>query len=83
MFYRHNRAPLPQDGIYLTILLLLLGSVVLGVALMLLGGELWDDPGVSWAGFWIAGVSAPLYLFFRWLGLREARRRVEAERRGR
>ncbi|HLS68400.1 MAG TPA: hypothetical protein VK035_03585 [Kiloniellales bacterium] len=79
MIYRRNNEPLPQDGIYRAILLLMIANVVIGVGLMLLGGELWDSPAISRAGFWLAIVSALLYLFFRWLGRREVRRRREAE----
>lgn len=76
MIYRRGAHPLPGEGIYLTILLMLIANVCIGVALMLLGGELWDNPAISRAGFWLAIVSAPLYLFFRWLGRREMQRRA-------
>lgn len=75
MLYRGNREPLPRDGIYLTILVLLIANVIIGIVLMLLAGELWNNPAVSRAGAWLAGVSGLLYFFFRWLGRRETRRR--------
>ncbi|HLW26256.1 MAG TPA: hypothetical protein VKY54_00880 [Kiloniellales bacterium] len=80
MFYRRKAHPLPQEGPYLIIPLLLLANVSIGVILMLLGGEVWDNPLVSRGGFWLAIVSAVLYLFFRWIARREARRHEQRAR---
>jgi len=77
MFYRRDREPLPRDGIHLAIMMLLGFNVVLGVALMLLGGEIWKDPGVSRFGSWLALLSAGFYIFFRWFQRREAQRRQQ------
>lgn len=83
MFYRRDKEPLPQSGIHRTILWLMVANVVAGVALMLLGGELWEDPAIRRFGTWLAVISGALYLFFRWLARREAaRRRAEAEGKG-
>lgn len=79
MFYRRDKEPLPQDGIYRVILWLMVANVVTGATLMLLGGELWEDPGIRRFGTWLAVISGALYFFFRWLARREARRRAEAE----
>lgn len=75
MFYRRDKEPLPKDGIYLVILGLMLVNIVVGVALMLLGGEVWDNAAVSRFGSWLALLSGGFYLFFRWFGRREAARR--------
>jgi len=79
MFYRRSKEPIPRDGIYLAILGLLVVNVVAGVALMLLGGELWDNPEISRAGAWLAGITGLLYIFFRWFGIREARRKARVK----
>ena len=67
--------PFPQDSIYRSILLVLVVSVLAGAALALLGELVWRREEVSETGTWIALVSAGLYVFFRFLGAREARRR--------
>lgn len=68
--------PLPRDGIYRTILLVLVVSLLLGAALALAGDFLWHSPGLSQAGTWLALASGGAYLFFRILGVREARKRA-------
>lgn len=83
MLSRRDKEPLPQDGIYLVILWLMIANLFIGIGLMLLGGELWDNPAISRFGSWLALVSGALYFVFRWLGRREARRRrAEAEGKG-
>ncbi len=68
--------PLPRDGIYRSILWVLVLSVVAGAAMALLGGLVWRREDVSETGTWIVLVSGGIYLVFRWLGAREARRRT-------
>ena len=70
--------PPPNDGIYRAILLVLVLSVVAGAAITLAGQFVWQRPDISELGAWIALVSGAIYLVFRWLGAREARRRVQA-----
>jgi threonine/homoserine efflux transporter RhtA len=69
--------PLPQDGIYRAILMVLVLSVLAGAALALLGELVWQREDMSETGTWIALVSGGLYVVFRFLGAREARRREE------
>ncbi len=68
--------PLPRDGIYRSILWVLVLSVVAGAAMALLGGLVWRREDVSETGTWIVLVSGGIYLVFRWLGAREARRQA-------
>ncbi len=70
---------LPDDGIYRAILIVLVVSVLAGVAIALVGEYLLRSDPVSRAGAWFAIVSGAIYFFFRWLGRRETRRRA-AER---
>ena len=73
--------PLPEDGIYRAILIVLVGSVVIGAVMSLAGELVWHNEAISQAGGWIAVVSGVIYFIFRWLGRREAakqaRRRSE------
>lgn len=71
-----DRPPLPRDGIYRSILWVLVLSVVAGAAVTLLGALVWHREDVSETGIWIVLVSGGIYLVFRWLGAREARRRA-------
>ncbi len=72
--------PLPQDGIYRSILLVLVISVVIGAAVALAGELVYHDEAISRAGAWIAVLSGVIYLIFRILGRREARRQAERRR---
>jgi len=67
-------SPLPKDGIYRTILLVLVGSVIAGAILALAGESYFGDPAISNVGTGIVVICGGLYLFFRLLGRREARR---------
>ncbi len=70
-----QRPPLPSDGIYRTILWVLVLTIVVG-AIATIGGEtVWHDPAISNLGAIVALVGGALYAFFRWLGMREAKRR--------
>ncbi len=66
---------MPDDGVYRAILIVLVVSVVAGVATMLTGERLFHSPAMETAGAGLALVSGAVYFFFRWLGRREARRR--------
>ncbi len=78
-----NSPPLPGDGIYRAILLVLTLSVCTGVIAVLVGRLAMHNEAVSEAGLWLAMVSAGIYAFFRWLGVRETRRRAGAAENGR
>ena len=71
---RGGSAPLPESGIYRTILFLLVADVVAGVLIALAGELLWQDPAIRLFGSVLALVGAALYAFFRWLGARQTRR---------
>lgn len=70
--------PLPDDGIYRTILIVLVVSLIIGAILALAGDLLWQSPGLSQAGTGLVIVSGGAYVFFRIFGAREARRRARA-----
>jgi hypothetical protein len=72
-----SKAPLPDDGIYRAILLVLVISLLAGAAISLAGEYILQSKPVSRAGAWLAIVSGAVYFFFRWFGRREARRRTE------
>ena len=70
--------PPPNDGIYRAILLVLVLSVAAGGAIALAGRFVWQRTDIGELGTGIALVSGAIYLVFRWLGMREARRRAQA-----
>jgi hypothetical protein len=78
-----NPPPLPGDGIYRSILLVLALSVCTGAVAVLVGRLVLHNEALSEAGMWLALMSAGIYAFFRWLGVREARRRAGAANNGR
>lgn len=71
--------PLPDDGIYRAILVVLVISVLGGVIVALAGEFVLGSKAIGRAGGWLAVVSGAIYFVFRWLGRREARKR-EADR---
>ncbi len=74
----------PRDGIYLTILWILVADVLIGAVLALVGDYVLEDPAISRLGVAMALIGGALYAVFRWLGARErARRRAAARRPGR
>ena len=79
---RRETPPLPKDGIYRTILWVLGIDIVAGVLLAIAGETLFHSPALSNLGTALALIGAVLYLVFRLLGAREARRRAEDEERG-
>ncbi len=72
---RRDAPPLPKDGIYRTILWVLVIDIVAGVLLAILGETLLNSPTLNQLGAALALVGAALYVVFRILGAREARRR--------
>jgi hypothetical protein len=77
-FYRQS-PPLPQEPIWRWILGVLAFSTVAAVLIAILAGERWGNPALSSVAGWSAIVTGVLYIFFRWLGAREARRRAEGQ----
>lgn len=74
---RRAPPPLPQDGIYRTILWALVLTVVSGALVAIAGDTVYHDPAMSRVGTGAALIGAALYVLFRFLGAREAMRRAE------
>jgi uncharacterized protein YjeT (DUF2065 family) len=71
-----SRPPVrPGDGIYRTILWVMVVTVVLGALLAIVGETQLQDPALRRLGMATAVIGAAIYAFFRVLGAREARRR--------
>lgn len=67
----------PGDGVYVMILGLMVANVMVGAVLALVGEALLGSPAVSLFGTWLAVGGGLGYLFFRWLGSREQKKRSE------
>ncbi len=65
----------PGDGVYVMILGLMVANVMVGAVLALVGERLLGSPAVSLFGTWLAVGGGGGYLFFRWLGSRERKKR--------
>ncbi len=81
----HKPPALPDDRLYRAILLVLLISLLAGVGTAVAGQVILRSAAAAAAGAWLAVVSGIVYCFFRWLGRREARRRLadqDARKRG-
>jgi hypothetical protein len=76
-----NSPPLPEDPIWRWILGVLAVSTAAAALIAIAAGQAWNKPVLSSVAGWSAVITGVLYLFFRWLGLREARRRA-AEKAG-
>ncbi|WP_119167345.1 hypothetical protein [Algihabitans albus] len=63
------------DGVYVMILGLMVANVMVGAVLALVGEQLLGSPAVSLFGTWLAAGGGLGYLFFRWLGSREQKKR--------
>jgi len=68
-------SPLAGDGIYRLILWLMIATVICGAVLAIVGGTVAQNQALSRLGTGMAVIGGVIYAFFRWLGLREARRR--------
>ena len=66
---------LPTDGIYRLILWLMVATVVCGALLAIAGETLLQDQALSRLGTGMALIGGAIYVVFRWLGIREARRK--------
>ena len=71
-----ERPPLPDDGIYRTILWVIVLTIVAGAIVTIAGQTVWHDPEISNFGAIVALIGGALYVVFRWLGMREAKRRA-------
>ena len=72
-----DRPPLPSDPLYRAILLVLVGSAVVATALSIALQASHQE--LSRVAGWAALVFAGLYLFFRFMGPRWAKRRDQDE----
>ena len=70
--------PLPDDGIYRAILIVLVISVLAGGVIALAGEMVYRDEAISRFGGWVTAICGALYVLFRWLGRREARKREDS-----
>ena len=65
----------PNDGIYRTILMVLVASVFAGAILALLGDLYFHNEALKLVGVGTVILAGAIYFFFRFLGRREAARR--------
>ena len=77
---RRQTPPLPKDGIYRSILWVMVVTVIGGVLIALAGDMILYDPAVNRFGAITALVGAGLYVFVRFMGAREAKRQAEEDR---
>lgn len=75
-----NRPPIPNDGIYRTILGVMVATVMIGALLAIAGETALHNPDLSRFGGGVALVGALIYAVFRWLGAQEMKRRTQASR---
>jgi membrane associated rhomboid family serine protease len=68
--------PQPGDGIYRSILWVMVLTVLFGAFLAILGETLFHDQGISRLGAIVALIGGAIYAFFRVLGTRENKRRA-------
>lgn len=69
--------PLPRDGIYRSILLVLVITILAGALLALAGEYLLASEAAKTVGVGVVLISGALYFFFRLLGRRAARHSEE------
>ncbi|MDX1402076.1 MAG: hypothetical protein R3245_09155 [Kiloniellales bacterium] len=65
---------MPRDPIFRSILLCLGLTVIIGAVIALVGAHKYQDEGMKTLGVWIVMIAGACYLFFRLLGVRQARR---------
>ena len=73
--------PLPRDGVYRAILLVLMVTILSGAVFALLGEYVWASEAAKNVGVGVVLVSGLIYFFFRMLGRREAKRQFDEKRR--
>ncbi len=66
----------PGDGIYRTILWVMVATVLLGAFLAIAGETVLHDPAIGLFGTIVALIGGAIYAAFRILGAREAKRRA-------
>ncbi len=74
--------PLPDDGIYRAILLVMVLTVIFGAFVTLAGYYYFQSAAISRFGVGVVMVGGLIYLVFRLLGRREARRRATRDEAG-
>lgn len=79
---RRDRPPLPKEGIYRTILWVMVATVVVGAVMAIAGETVYRDPAMSRVGTGAALIGAAIYALFRYLGAREAKRRAGEDESG-
>ena len=72
--------PLPPDGIYRSILLVLVITILAGALFALAGEYIMASEAAKTVGVGVVLIAGALYFFFRLLGRREARRQAERQR---
>ena len=75
-------APLPPDGIYRSILLVLVITILAGALFALVGEYIMASEAAKTVGVGVVLIAGALYFFFRLLGRREARRQAETRGNG-
>ena len=65
---------MPRDPIFRSILICLGLTVIIGAVIALVGAHKYQDEGMKTLGVWIVMIAGGFYLFFRILGVRQARR---------
>lgn len=68
--------PLPDEPIWRWILLTLVAATVAATLIAVAANHVWQRPALASVAGWSAIATAALYLFFRWLGRREAERQA-------
>ncbi len=76
----NQRGPLPPDGIYRSILLVLVMTILAGALFALAGEYLLASEAAKTVGVGVVLIAGALYFFFRLLGRREARRHKDQGR---
>jgi threonine/homoserine efflux transporter RhtA len=66
---------MPQDGIYRAILWVMAATVVAGAIFAILGETIAHSQAMVRVGAGVALVAGAVYACFRWLGIKERRRR--------
>ena len=76
---RREPPPMPSDGIFRTILWILAASTIGGVLIAIGAETLLESQALNRLGAAVALICGVLYVFFRYLGAREVRRRENGE----
>ncbi len=74
-----NAQPFPDEPIWRWILMVLFAATLVATVLTFAAEPLWGNAALADAAGWSAITTAAAYLFFRWLGAREASRQAARE----